>query len=213
MAYSFRLILVSSLCLNFSALLFHHDLEGRQESVAKPEVGTTSPLTVTQEFRYHAPEAGEVWLVWGINGWQHVPDANRPSGTTVKENALHSPLVRAGDVFTAAVHAQPGTTIDFGFLITKTKDGTPVRIWQAQQSKDFHVVVDGDRIIEIDATVFPRPKDLPKAGIEETRISHKKFAISRPRQERSGSFGALTGGSRCPIISDRLEHLSRTTRS
>ena len=36
---------------------------------------------VTQEIRYYMPEAGEVFLVWGIDGWQLVSETLRPSGT------------------------------------------------------------------------------------------------------------------------------------
>ncbi|MGH9426420.1 MAG: hypothetical protein ACRD2L_08980, partial [Terriglobia bacterium] len=61
---------------------------------------TNSQATlVTQEFRYHSPEAGEVWLVWGINGWQQASDTFRPPGTIVKDKVLHTPLVRTGSTF------------------------------------------------------------------------------------------------------------------
>ena len=35
---------------------------------------------VTGEIRYHMPEAGEVYLLWGTNGWAVVPQEIRPTG-------------------------------------------------------------------------------------------------------------------------------------
>jgi len=50
---------------------------------------------------------------------------------------MHTPMIRAGDVFTAKVRAPAGATIDYGFLITKIRG--------AFESK---AVWDGDRTIE-----------------------------------------------------------------
>ncbi|MDH4137090.1 MAG: GDSL-type esterase/lipase family protein [Anaerolineae bacterium] len=44
---------------------------------------------VTREIRYHMPEAGEVYLLWGINGWAVVPQEIRPAGTVVKDLVMH----------------------------------------------------------------------------------------------------------------------------
>jgi hypothetical protein len=66
--------------------------------------GTTlaqGPPFVTQEIRYHTPEASEVFLVWGINGWNVVPEENRPAGTVVKNDVMHTPMVREGGTFVA----------------------------------------------------------------------------------------------------------------
>src|SRR5688572_30020868 len=55
-----------------------------------------NPL-VTQEFQYHMPEAGEVYLVWGVNGWQLTPEETRPMGTVVQEQVMHTPMTLKGD--------------------------------------------------------------------------------------------------------------------
>jgi hypothetical protein len=99
-------------------------------AVKRPDI----PL-VTQELRYHAPRAAEVWLLWGINGWQPVPDAVRPPGTILfPDRIMHTPLVRKGDTFTNMLRVPPGTVIDHGFIITKTEGGTAVNIWEAGRS-------------------------------------------------------------------------------
>ena len=45
---------------------------------------------VAQEIRYRIAGAEEVWLVWGINGWQAIPEAARPPGTVLKDNKAHA---------------------------------------------------------------------------------------------------------------------------
>ena len=79
-----------------------------------------SPL-VTLEIRYQLPEAGEVVLVWGINGWAVVPEETRPAGTEVKDAVMHTPMVREGDTFVAKVGVPAGTTIGYGLQITERR--------------------------------------------------------------------------------------------
>jgi hypothetical protein len=89
---------------------------------------------VAQEFRYHMPEAGEVFLVWGVNGWAVVPEATRPAETVVKDAVMHTPMNRQGSLFLATIRAPEGAKIDYGFLITKTIDGTPIdKVWEGDR--------------------------------------------------------------------------------
>jgi hypothetical protein len=115
----------------------------------RPPAGATDALPVTQEIRYHMPEAGEVFLIWGINGWCVVPEENRPAGTVVKKSVMHTPMVHAGDVFIAQVQVPAGTTLDYGFLITKKHDGTAVHVWEADGDQDYRTTATQDSLIEI----------------------------------------------------------------
>jgi hypothetical protein len=90
---------------------------------------------ITKKFRYHAPGAAEVWLAWGIDGWQLAPQSVRPSGTAIKDNKLHSPMRRSGDNFFADVSLPPGASLDFFFPVSKTNDGRSVDI---RQERDKH---------------------------------------------------------------------------
>jgi hypothetical protein len=90
---------------------------------------------VTQEIRYRALGAAEVWLVWGLDGWQVIPDAARPQGTVLKSGKMHTSMVREGTAFTAIVQVPPGTELDFSFLITKTQEGKVVNIRQVQDGE------------------------------------------------------------------------------
>jgi lipopolysaccharide transport system permease protein len=107
-----------------------------------------SPL-VTQEIRYHMPEAGEMLLVWGINGWTVVPEELRPAGTAVKNAVMHTPMVRKGDTFVARVQVPSGTTIDYGFLITRMRSGAAVHIWEADGKQDYHTIATQDGVVEV----------------------------------------------------------------
>ena len=164
--YSLRLIAFSFLCLICFALLFYHDLEGSQESVAKPRVGIVSPSTITIEFRYHAPEAGEVWLVWGINGWQQAPEALRPPGTIVPDKVMQTLMVRTNNTFVITIQVPSGTAIDYGFLTSKTEKGTPVKLWEGAPSLPRAKV---DSLIEFESTtsqVTPEQRQAWLSGLE-----------------------------------------------
>jgi hypothetical protein len=73
------------------------------------------------EIRYYMPEADEVFLVWGLNGWHVVPETLRPAGTEVKDKIMRTPMIQEGDTFTIKVIVPAGIPIEYCFLITKTR--------------------------------------------------------------------------------------------
>lgn len=90
-----------------------------------------APITVSQEIRYHMPEAGEVWLVWGVNGWQTLPEKAWPAGTVIRDDLMHTPMHDEGGVFTAVLRVPAQATIEYGFLITRSYDGTAIeKTWE-----------------------------------------------------------------------------------
>ncbi|MCB0190913.1 MAG: sulfatase [Anaerolineae bacterium] len=105
---------------------------------------------ITQEIRYHMPEAGEVYLVWGVNGWQSVPEKIQPPGTTV-DVVMFTPMVLQGDTFVAKVQVYAGTTLDYGFQTRKKRDGTPTKEWV--WDGDYQLTPGDDPVVEIEATV------------------------------------------------------------
>jgi hypothetical protein len=70
---------------------------------------------VTHEFRYYIPEADEVFLVWGINGWGLVTEKIRPPGTAIKKAAMHTPMRHEGDSFIAKVRPRSGRPLTMAF--------------------------------------------------------------------------------------------------
>jgi hypothetical protein len=80
---------------------------------------------VTQEIRYRAPGAAEVWLGWGLEGWQAIPEAARPPGTVLKNGMMHTHMVREGNTFTTTLRVPPGTGLDFWFSLPRRRRARP----------------------------------------------------------------------------------------
>ncbi len=129
--------------------------------------GNLSDLTlVSQEIRYRIAGAEEVWLVWGINEWQVIPEAARPPGTVLKDSkVMHTRMVRKDNTFATTVRVPPGTMLDYNFLITKTSHGAPVNIWQDSNGQDFWKLVRVSGSLEEKATVTVVTVDQRKAWL------------------------------------------------
>jgi hypothetical protein len=114
--------------------------------------------TAAIEIQYDHPEAGEVFLIWGINGWQAVPEELRPAGTTVTEKGLmQTPLNPEAGVFTGRLLVPTWSSFEYGFLISATKDGREVAIWDGRD--EFVLVVgEGGRAIEVLSAVDLNPE-------------------------------------------------------
>lgn len=119
---------------------------------------------ITQEIRYHMAEAGEVFLVWGINGWTVLPKELQPPGTVVKKGVMHTLMDRTKDFFVTKIPLPAETIIDYGFLITKKRNGVIIRVWEADGDQDYHTAIRPNEIIDIRSKVTlahekGRPKD------------------------------------------------------
>jgi hypothetical protein len=112
--------------------------------------GDEQTRLVSQEFHYQMPEAGEVFLVWGIKGWLLMPEEQRPAGTVVESGVMHTPMVLKGDTFTAKLRIPVGTPIDYGFQTRKTRSGATIKwVWDG----DYRLIPSKDNIIETQAAV------------------------------------------------------------
>jgi hypothetical protein len=101
---------------------------------ASPVSAATSLVEI--EMRYELPAAGEVLLVWGVNGWRPVTEDLRPSGTVIRKEVMSTPMVM-NDRWVVTIHVDAGATVDYGFLITKTVGGAPVEVWDGHESYRF----------------------------------------------------------------------------
>jgi Gpi18-like mannosyltransferase len=109
---------------------------------------SSASADVTQEIRYHLPIAGEVFFVWGINGWQMTPEETRPSGTVIKNEVMHTPMTREADFFVARIQTPARAMIDYGFLITKKRNGDAIKaVWDGEQ--DYRMTATEDGIVEV----------------------------------------------------------------
>lgn len=107
---------------------------------------------VTQEVRYFMPEAGEVFIVWGVNDWAFVPSSIRPYGTVVKDSLMHTLMRREGNTFIAKLQVPLQSTIDYGFLITKKRGGRAIKpIWDGD--REYQARATPNAVIEINETM------------------------------------------------------------
>jgi len=127
---------------------------------------------VTQEIRYEAPKAGEVVLVWGISDWAVMPEQQRPEGTEIRNGVMHTPMARDADSFVVRIQIFSGTTIDYGFLITSTGDGEPVRVWDGQ--KDYHAIVSREgSTIEVDSDLMLADAQLSASTVSASLVTEE----------------------------------------
>jgi hypothetical protein len=113
----------------------------------------TGEGVVTRAFRYRMPEAGEVFLVWGVDGWGIVAEAIRPVGTVLKDGLMHTPLARDGEWFTTRVLAPAGSTVEYGFLITKTSAGAEINPAFWEGNDNFRFTATGEEVIEVESQI------------------------------------------------------------
>ena len=93
--------------------------------------------------------AGEVVFAWGVNGWASVSGKNRPSGTVLDERGImHSPMARQENGFAIKLEIPSGTRINYGFLITKKRDGSAIpAIWDGHDR--YYNEVKYDEIVQV----------------------------------------------------------------
>lgn len=114
---------------------------------------------ITREIHYNAPEAGDVLLTWGIDGWQPVPEELRPQGTEVLGNLMHTPMLSEAGTFNATVQTPSNVTFEYGFLITRLSGGQIVSIWD-DPTGNVQKQVQGDRqVYQVTATIQTELRD------------------------------------------------------
>jgi hypothetical protein len=118
------------------------------------DASSADVLFVMQEIRYLLPEAGEVFLVWGIDGWATVPTEIRPNGTVVQDALMYTPMVHESDTFAAKVQVPASATIDYVFQVTKARSGAVIEVWDANGNpkQDYHTVAVQGNITEVRAS-------------------------------------------------------------
>ena len=115
-----------------------------------------NPPTFILEIRYQNPAAGQVALVWGVNGWQILPEGARPAGTELRNGSMFTPMLLEGDSFVIRLSLPARTTVDYGFLTTQDQDGNPVIIWEANGDKDFQTVTaNTDTVVDFQTALSP----------------------------------------------------------
>jgi hypothetical protein len=118
---------------------------------------------VTIEFRYHAPEVNVVFLVWGIDGWQSVPEELWLEGT-YQDNVMVTPMWREDKSFVAQVRVPAGANMQYGFNIKETAAGKEVNVWDRGKDALYGnlrtqpvVIASEDKVVYVESAVDPNP--------------------------------------------------------
>jgi hypothetical protein len=113
---------------------------------------------ITHVLRYHSSEAGEVALIWGVNGWQMLPAAQRPADTTIVKSTndvMQTPMQRTNDAFEVTLQVPAGSTIDYLFHITRARSGVKAEAWDFNRlpEQDFHTLIVANGVTDVPPTI------------------------------------------------------------
>ena len=101
------------------------------------------------EIRYIAPKAEEVYLLWGLNGWNPPDKSYWPPGAAVAKRLPYCKMTKTDDEFSIVLSIPAGSRLDYCFnvLIPSSKTST----WDANggAGKDYHSVVKQDGMVVI----------------------------------------------------------------
>lgn len=116
---------------------------------------------ITQEIRYSAADASEVYIVWGINNWQLPENKNIPKGSYIKDNLIYTSMVKDEEKFSVNIEAPPGAVIDYVFWIRKGLYDKQADVWDtnAPNQKDYHTYVTDNTIALVESKIKVRPKE------------------------------------------------------
>jgi lipopolysaccharide transport system permease protein len=84
------------------------------EAVAVEEAGSWP----TVELRYQMTQAEEVFMYWGVDGWQPLPEKQQPAGTVIEDKLMKSPMTREAEDFVLRVQTPPDASLQYGFRTT-----------------------------------------------------------------------------------------------
>lgn len=103
----------------------------------KPLLDTTKHSAVTfieQEFKYYAPQSGTVYLVWNAEKHPLDESVSWNENTKLTKGLLYLPMISHNDTFNVRLKVPVGTTIQYYFWITKSKQGHYQDFWDLQSS-------------------------------------------------------------------------------
>jgi hypothetical protein len=148
----------------------HYQVIALPDSVANVRseirLGEGWPLA-RQEIRYHMPQAREVSLVWGIDGWAAIPEELQPPGTTAKGSLLHTPMLRVTDTFVTTLALPVGVGLYYGFEVSKVEGQRITPLWDADGGRDYRHIVSQDGVLELRSRLTPAAlQEAAQGGID-----------------------------------------------
>lgn len=125
-------------------------------------IPTRKLSAVTQEIRYACSSAGEVYIVWGVNGWQPLPEKELPPGSFLKDKLIYTPMTEKGrGIFSVLLNVQSGAMIDYVFHITKGPLQKNADLWDTNSTgqKDYHTLAVSNTISLVESKIRVRPSE------------------------------------------------------
>jgi hypothetical protein len=97
------------------------DIWAKPDSSAVLAAGSDTTGLIATTVSYRTSFAAEVFVVWGINGWNVVPAAVRPGSTEIVNQRMKTRMTPDRGGFVAVIDVPPGVKLDYGFTITKRR--------------------------------------------------------------------------------------------
>jgi len=143
---------------------------------------------VILKIRYANRNAGEVRLVWGIDGWHALPEECLPEGSERNiRGAVCTPMCRKGQYFEAAIRIPEKSKLDYGFLVTEDAAGRTVYHWDEDTRRKSVVLRWGSLLLRLksflelqwfnawQASPIPYHPENRTAGLQTTMYSETPY--------------------------------------
>jgi hypothetical protein len=104
---------------------------------------TSTKPVVTQSIVYKTIKAGEMYLVWTMDGWKVPAKEFQLPGTYINNNMAYTKMNAAGDSFVVDLKLPKGIYIDFMFWASKDRQGKAADQWDNNWGTNYNFFVDG----------------------------------------------------------------------
>jgi hypothetical protein len=154
------------------------DMESGVSLLTNPLQGSDTVL-VRHTVRYGPTDARRVRVVWGIDGWQRLPDSLYPPRTRTGSHLMITPMQREGSMFTVTLPVPMGRHLDFAFQVDRA-DRVGVR--DNNHGKDYRLPAAAE------STVVIAPRLTTAAGSRLTTVWYTGI----PALLLAATFGAFS---------------------
>ncbi len=90
-----------------------------------------------KEIHFTSSEAGEVILVWGINGWKKPSQDLLPENSYLKGNVVYTTMNHNGDAFTIKLRLPVGSDLNYCFFLSKDTNQIPSNNWDTNGGENY----------------------------------------------------------------------------
>ena len=102
---------------------------------------------IDQKIDYIHKDAGEVYLVWGIDGWKTIPSEFYVDHTFISKGKLLTKMSPADSVFTTSIRIPEGSTLNFMFWVSKNRAGDVTDEWDIPAGRKNRIKPGENRIV------------------------------------------------------------------